>query len=210
MAGKFIVLEGPDGSGKSSMIEEIKGHLRVKGRDALFVRDPGGTAIGGRIREILLDREHENMTPMTELLLYVASRAQLVGEVIRPALAKGRLVFADRFHISTLVYQGVEGVLQHGEIGEQELREIVEKGHRGVEPDHILFLDVPAEVGLERVGREQDRMEQKGLLFFTEVRQRYLGFADALPTEKATIIDAARPILEVTREVLEVIDELLP
>ncbi len=203
MSAKFIVFEGTDGSGKSTMIEEVREHLRVKGIKARFVYDPGGTEIGQQLRKVLLDPKNEAMTPLTELLLYSASRAQLVGEVIRPALARGEIVISDRYIYSTLAYQGVAG-----EISEEVLRATVMTGCGGLEPDHIIYLDIPAEDGLRRAGRNPDRMEQKGVFYMEEVRQRYLGMFDTMPPSRATIIDATESILEVKKEVLEKIDLL--
>lgn len=207
--GKFLVLEGSDGSGKSSMLEEVRAHLGVKGIDAVFVRDPGATQIGGQIRKILLDPENGMMGAVTELLLYVASRAQMVDEIIRPALAAGKTVISDRFYLSTLVYQGVEAATRQKRLSEERLREIVMIGVEDMQPDHIFLFDVPAEVGLSRVGNEKDRIESKGLVFFEEIRQRYLGIADALGPDKVTVIDAAQSILEVKRDLLERLDAWL-
>lgn len=204
MAGSFIVFEGPDGSGKSSMVEEARRHLEVKGVAASFVQDPGGTKIGQQLRSVLLDAKNAEMCALTELLLYVASRAQLVEEVIRPALERGEVVVSDRFTMSTLVYQGVNGALP-----EKRLKEVVGLGVEAVRPDHVILLDVPAETGLARVGKSRDRMEQKGLLFFEEVRQRYLGQADAMPDDSITVIDASRTVLEVKKDVIEALDDIL-
>lgn len=204
MRGKFIIFEGTDGSGKSSVVEEVKKHLKVRSIPADFVCDPGGTAIGAQIRKILLARENAEMSALTELLLYCASRTQLVAEKIMPALAEGRHVISDRFIYSTLAYQGVSG-----KIDENTLRTLARVSTGGLEPAHAFLLDVPAEIGLKRAGKDLDRMESKGVCFLEEVRQRYLGMFDALPEGKATVIDATRPILEVTREVLEKIDGLL-
>ena len=204
MRGKFIIFEGTDGSGKSSVVEEVKKHLKVRFVPADFVCDPGGTAIGAQIRKILLARENAEMSALTELLLYCASRTQLVAEKIMPALAEGRHVISDRFIYSTLAYQGVSG-----KIDENTLRTLARVSTGGLEPAHAFLLDVPAEIGLKRAGKDLDRMESKGVCFLEEVRQRYLGMFDALPEGKATVIDATRPILEVTREVLEKIDGLL-
>lgn len=201
MPGKFIVFEGPDGCGKSTMVEAAERHLAVRKVPTTFVRDPGGTDIGTEVRKILLDPNNSEMAPMTELLLYVASRAQLVSEIIRPALDRGEVVVSDRFTISTMAYQGV-----HGVIPEEQLRSTVELGLDGLTPDHVIILDVPAEIGLARVGREQDRMEQKGLLFHEEVRQRYLGYADGAPDGLISVVDASQVLLEVKRRVLEIID----
>jgi dTMP kinase len=224
-SGIFVALEGPDGSGKSSMIAEIRRHLTARGKTATFAQDPGGTPIGQQIRKVLLAPENRAMCPLTELLLYVASRSQLVAEVIEPALARGELVIADRYYLSTLVYQGVAGA-----VPEPVLRQVVTLGINNIMPDHIILLDVPAEVGLSRLQRERDRVEEKGLIFFEEVRRRYLEFVDALPPEpppsrvvdlvshrahqtKAShpqchVVDASRSILEVTKSVLDLIDEI--
>lgn len=204
MKGKFILFEGPDGCGKSSMVEATRRHLEVKGMEAVFVQDPGGTPIGQQLRKVLLNKDNAEMCAMTELLLYVASRAQLVAETIKPALDEGKTVIADRFFLSTLVYQGVAGAMP-----EEQLKEIVKLGTESVKPDHVILLDVPADIGLARVGKERDRMELKGLRFFEEVRQRYLGYADAMPESRLTIVDAARPILEVKKDVLDLLDALL-
>lgn len=204
MSGFFLVFEGPDGSGKSTMVAEVQRHLTVKGIDAVFVRDPGGTEIGGRIREILLDPDLDNMDPLAELMLYAASRAQLVGEIIAPALDAGKIVISDRYTYSTLAYQGVNGT-----VAEAQLKEIVHLGIERATPHHLIFLDVPAHIGLERIQRAHDRMENKGLQYMEDVRQRYLGQIDAMPDNAVTVIDATDPILEVQKNVLEVVDALL-
>ncbi|MBN2710896.1 MAG: dTMP kinase [Planctomycetes bacterium] len=203
MPGKFIVFEGPDGCGKSTMVEAARRHFKVKGVAATFVQDPGGTDIGQQIRKILLDKHNDAMCPMTELMLYVASRAQLVAEIIRPALERGEVVVSDRFTASTLAYQGVAG-----SVPEDKLKEMVKFSADGLEPDHVILLDVPAEIGLERVGSSKDRMELKGLVFFEEVRQRYLGFADGMPEDKVSVLDASRSVLEVQREMLDILDDV--
>lgn len=199
--GKFIVFEGIDGSGKSTIIEEVRQHLRMKGVAAEFVYDPGGTEIGGKIRKILLDKKNMEMTPMTELLLYCASRSQLIDQVIRPALDAGKHVVSDRFIYSTLAYQGVSG-----QVKEDILRNAVNLACGGLFPDHIFYLDIPAEDGLRRAGGSPDRMESKGVCFMEEVRQRYLGMMDALDELRATVVDATNPLLEVKAEVLKLID----
>lgn len=204
MPGTFIVFEGPDGSGKSSMVAAARSHLAEIGVPATFVRDPGGTSIGGRIREVLLDAANSEMCAMTELLLYVASRAQLVEETIRPALERGEVVVSDRFTLSTLVYQGVAGALP-----KERLAEVVCLGVEEVQPDCVLLLDVPAEVGLERVGASRDRMEQKGLEFFRAVRQGYLDCAGTMGAERVRMIDASRPVEAVRADVLAALDAAL-
>lgn len=203
MRGRFLVFEGPDGSGKSTQVEEARRHLEARGIPCITVRDPGGTAIGDGIRAILLNPAHTAMAPATELLLYAASRAQLVHEQIRPALDAGTTVISDRFHYSTLAYQGV-----HGSIPEEMLRTVIHCGVDPLEPDYVFFLDLPAMAGLQRIAREKDRMEEKGPFFLEEVRQRYLGIFDGMAEERSGIVDANRPILEVTQDVLERLDDL--
>lgn len=201
MSKKFIVFEGTDGSGKSTMLEEVRKHLASRGAEAVFVRDPGGTEIGAQIRQILLAAKNSAMSTLTELLLYSASRAQLMTEVVLPALQAGKFVISDRFTYSTLAYQGVAGKIPEG-----VLKTIVNAGCAGLEPDHVILLDVPAEIGLARAGKGGDRVESKGVCYMEEVRQRYLGMVDALTEEQATVVDATRSILEVKKEVLDIID----
>jgi len=141
---------------------------------------------------------------MTELLLYVASRAQMVNEIIRPALEQGKIVVSDRYTISTLVYQGVAAVLP-----EEDLRRVVNLGVDNAQPDHVILLDLPAQIGLGRVGKDKDRMEDKGLDFHEEVRQRYLGYADGAPAGTIHVVDASQTLLTVKKDVLEVLDAIL-
>ena len=204
MRGKFIVFEGTDGAGKSVMLEATRKYLESRGRDALFVQDPGGTAIGSAIRNILLNPEFSQMTPLTELLLYSASRNQLVTEHILPALQQGRDVISDRFIYSTLAYQGASGQLP-----EDLLYTITEAGAAALNPDNILFLDLPAETGLSRISGKKDRVEEKGLAYMNEVRRCYLRALDHLPTGCVKIIDAVKPLPVVRNRVLEYIDEFI-
>ncbi len=204
MPGKFLVLEGPDGCGKSTLLEAVRRHLENQGVSATFVRDPGGTEIGQQLRQVLLNPENRDMGNMTELLLYVASRAQLVAEVIRPARARGEAIISDRYFISTLAYQGAEQWLAAG-----RLREIVALGVEDAVPDHVIILDVPVAVGLSRVGKDQDRIEAKGREFHEKVRRGYLDYAATAPPGTVTVVDATRPLAEVKTEVLEIVDAVL-
>ncbi len=204
MNGTFVVFEGPDGSGKSCMLDAVEEHLAARGVRTTRVRDPGGTAIGQQIREVLLRPENRSMCVMTELLLYVASRAQLVEERIRPALERGEIVLSDRFFLSTLVYQGVAGVLPAA-----RLEQVVSLGVEGCQPHHTLLLDVPAVVGLARAGQEPDRMEQKGLAFHEQVRERYLAHAREAESGVVHVVDASQPVDAVRREILEIVDAVV-
>ncbi len=204
MQGKFIVFEGTDGAGKSAMIDATRSYLASKKIKAVFVRDPGGTTIGTALREVLLNPEFTKMTPMTELLLYSSSRNQLVNEVIRPALESGQAVVSDRFIYSTLAYQGASGALNP-----DILTTITHAGADGMLPDHVIYLDLPAEIGLSRISGAKDRVEEKGIKYMQEVRIRYHEALSKLPAGRLSIINAEDDIDQVKCNVLECINELL-
>jgi dTMP kinase len=185
--GKFIVLEGCDATGKSSIIERLKQDLNPN--QTLFIKDPGFTEIGGKIREILLDINNENLSPVSELMLYLASRAQLVHEVIEPNILLGKTIISDRFTLSTLVYQ--HSVSRYG-----NLHEIVNFGLNNIQPDLNILLDVEPEIIMQRLSKRQlDRIESKGVNFYKEVRKRYIDYAKVIPNVK--IVNAEKDIDEV-------------
>ncbi len=200
MAGLFVTFEGGEGSGKTTQLTTLLLHLRATGRVVVETQDPGGTPIGKQIREMLLDRENGRMASVTELFLYEASRAQLVSEVIRPALAAERIVLCDRFTDSTLAYQGYGRGLNLDLIG--QLNGLATGGLR---PDLTFFLDLPPETGLARIrerhaGTRGDRIEAEVLTFHQAVRHGYLTIAAAEP-ERVTILDAGRGMTEIADEV---------
>jgi len=217
--GKFFVIDGPDGCGKSSQVELLVKFLRQKGKKVLVVRDPGSTVIGDKIRDILLDPIHKQMTPMTELFLYFASRAQMVDEIIKPALKQNKIVICDRFLSSTLVYQGYAGG-----VGEKMVDKIWQMTMKDFKPDITIILDVPPERGLGRIKKTRlfktnggfapisgtacglDRMEQKKLLFHKKVRA---GFIKLVKANRKTyrLIDGTKTIEEVHRQIEKIIDE---
>ena len=170
LAGKFIVIDGPDGAGKTTQVGMLAEFLRAEGLVVREVRDPGGTAVGAKIREILLDRANAEMAVECELMLYMASRAQLAEEVIRPALAAGQCVIGDRYISSTIAYQGAGGIDP----------EVVRRAGRiavgETWPDLTVVLDLPSEEGLARAKqtRRHDRMEAKGAEFHRKVRELFL------------------------------------
>lgn len=187
--GKFIVLEGPEGSGKSTQIARLANRLETEGHKVRQVREPGGTVIGEQIRRVLLDAKNLHMTVGTELLLYMACRAQLVSEVIRPALDAGQMVLADRFLTSTIVYQGLAGGMDADEV-----RRLYRATCGGVQPDLVVVLDVPADVGLARAqaaNRVFDRVEQKPIEFHRKVRDGYLAVARA-EAGRMVVVDASK------------------
>jgi dTMP kinase len=187
--GVFLALEGPDGSGKSTQAARLREWLVGRRRQVVPVREPGGTAVGERVRQILLDPAVGEIDVRTEMLLFMACRAQLVDEVIRPALRRGEVVVSDRFLLSTLVYQGCVGGLPAG-----PLREVADLATGGLLPDVTVVLDIPAEVGLARSG-EADRMEQKGPAYHRRVREGYLRLADQM--QNVVVVDASGEVDEV-------------
>jgi len=189
MNPKFIVFEGIDGCGKGTSIEFAKKMLDERNIPYGCVRDPGKTRIGEKIREILLDPEHEEMSRETELLLYVAARAQLLAECIEPLLDSGRFVLCDRFDLSTLTYQYIFGGWEDEVPIETTTRIFV--GQRK-SPDHYILLDVPAEIGKQRVGKNKDRQEKKSCEIFERVRQRYLMYAKKF--DNVTVVDSSGTI----------------
>jgi dTMP kinase len=178
-SGFFITLEGPEGSGKSTHASRLAEYLRSKGRDVLLTREPGGTAIGDQIRAILNDHANTAMHPRAEILLFCASRAQLVNRMIRPHLARGGTVVCDRFSDSTLAYQGYGHGLDLG-----ILRTISNFATEQLTPDLTLLLDLPVEIGLARRRRSEsdwNRLDALEVAFHRRVRQGYLELSRAEP-----------------------------
>ena len=190
MRGIFISVEGPDGAGKTTQIERLKEYLAQKGYEVLITREPGGTVISEAVRELLLDPKHKEMKPETELLLYAAARAQLVGEVIGPAIEAGKAVISDRFVDSSVVYQGIAR-----ELGVETVYEVNRPAIGEYMPDVTFLLDLPAEVGIARKKdqAELDRMEQESLDFHRKVAEGYRTLAKRDP-ERIKTIDATLPV----------------
>jgi len=201
----FVTLEGPDGGGKSTQARQLAEHLRAKGQDVLLTREPGGTAIGDQVRRTLMDFANTGMDPRTEILLFSASRAQLVHELIRPHLLAGGVVVCDRFFHSTLAYQGYGHRLDL-----HALRAITAFATGGLDPDLILLLDLPVEEGLarRRHGGEWNRLDAYDLAFHQRAREGYLAMAEADPSRWA-VIEAARPEAEVQAEIRRVAEQRL-
>jgi dTMP kinase len=170
--GLFLVLDGPDGGGKSTQAGRLADWLRSLGRDVVTCRDPGGTALGERLRAILLERAAVNISLRSEMLLYMASRAQLVEEVIAPALAAGGVVVSDRYLLANIVYQGSAGGLLEEEIA---LVGMVATG--GLLPDLTIVLDIAPDTASARVGPARDRIEDRPLFYRERVRAGYLAAA---------------------------------
>lgn len=208
---KFIALEGLDGSGKSTQIRLLREALAQRDLEVVWTREPGGTSIGEQIRIVLHDLANGHMLPITEALLYSAARAQLVTEVIRPALARGAIVITDRFAASTLAYQGYG----HG-LDRAVLSQITALVTGGLMPDLTIYLDLAPERGLERkladrrAGQgEWNRMDQQTLAFYQAVREGYLAMAREQP-ERWLVLDADGTIEAIHAQIMERIAALLP
>ena len=200
----FVTFEGSEGSGKSTQIGLLTSHLRALGFSVLTTREPGGTNIGEQVRVCLHDVANRDMTPEAEVLLYSASRAQLIEEVIRPALEEGSIVLSDRYADSTLAYQG------YGRGQDiSALSNITRFATGGLKPDLTLFLDINVSAGLERRtagGQEMNRMDLQTIAFYERVRQGYLEMVAEEP-ERWVIIDANRPVDEVQAEIRLVVEK---
>jgi dTMP kinase len=197
----FITFEGPDGSGKTSQVLPLAEFLRQAGYNVLATREPGGTAIGDRVRAVLLDLHNTEMHPRAEILLFQASRAQLVEQVIRPHLAKKGIVLCDRYADSTLAYQG------YGyQTDLEQLRAIVRFATGNLTPDLTLLFDLDVEVGLRRRvgGGEWNRLDAHERAFHERVRQGYHKLAEADP-QRWVMIDAAQPPDAVQARVREIV-----
>ena len=167
LEGRYIVIDGPDGTGKSTQLGLLRARLEQAGGTVDTVIDPGGTGVGQEIRKILLHAKDLHLAPMCETFLFMASRAQLVAEKVRPAQAEGKIVLGDRFISATLAYQGALGV---------DTNRILALGDQAVEgtwPDLTILLDLPIEEGMIRVGKQRDRMESRTLEYQNEVRRRF-------------------------------------
>lgn len=202
--GLFIVLEGPDGAGKSTVSEMIAQYLQKKGYKIEFSREPGGTPIGEKIREIILDNGNMEMAATTEALLYAASRAQHVAEKIRPIIMSGKIVICERFYHSSLVYQGIGRKL-----GVDKVRSINEFAIEGTYPDLVLFLDIDPAAALYRKTNLDggDRLEQEHVSFHMDVYNGYLEIIKISPEIK--VIDASKSKEEVFNNVIEQLEKIL-
>jgi dTMP kinase len=205
MNGRFIALEGPDGSGKTTQLNLLAERLRDTGRDVLLTREPGGTSVGESVRQILLSPTSGEMTPLTELLLFMSARAELTARVIRPALEAGKIVLSDRFLLSSVAYQGAGGAL-----GEETVQQVGRIATAGVLPHLSVVVDVPCEVSRERRdgrGRD-DRMEAKGAAYHARVRQAFLDAAQRDP-EHVCVIDGCRSVEAVAADVWSCVTDAL-
>ncbi len=211
MRGPFITIEGPEGSGKTTQARLLYDYLRPS-FDVLYTREPGGTAIGEHIRRLLLDEQFQEMAPQTEMLLFAASRAQFVAEVVEPELRAGRLVLSERYVDASLAYQGYGRGLDIDVV-----RRVNAVATQGVLPDLTLLLDIDPVVGVERAraagdkeGRpgRGDRLEQEELAFFFRVREGFLSIAKE-SGNRVRVLDGNRSQQAVHDEIVLVVEEFL-
>jgi dTMP kinase len=201
LSGSFIVLDGPDGCGKSTQTLMVYDWLKDQGVDVATFRDPGGTAVGEKIREVLLNPEHAEMSVRTELLLYMASRAQLLEEGVKPAIGADKCVVLDRWVTSTCAYQGFAGGF-----GVENVIKIAEASLGRVWPDLTIVLDVDVETAAERMNRRLDRMEQKGAEYHKKVREGFLQLSKF--NDNVAIVDATKDIEQVHQAVVEAVRQI--
>jgi dTMP kinase len=208
LQGKFITFEGIDGSGKSTQLRMLEGDLRLRGVDVLATREPGGTPLGRHLREAFLETE-EVVSPLAELLLFAADRAQHVELMIRPALAEGRIVISDRFADATFAYQGAGRGFP-----EKTVREVIKLATTGLKPDLTIFFDLSIENAIRRMsarldaGQRQNRMDVETAEFYDRVRKAYLKLIENEP-KRFRVVDANGSVEEIHANVLKIITDFL-
>ena len=201
----FITLEGPEGSGKSTQIRRLAKRLEAMGYPVITTREPGGTPIGDQIRHVLVRLENKELHPRTEILLFLAARAQLVEQLIKPALQDGKIILCDRYGDSTLAYQGYG----HG-LDLDKLRQMLDFATDHLKPDLTILLDLDVKIGLMRKKAEDEwnRLDAYEVLFHERVRQGYLQLAAEEP-ERWRIVDASQGIDTVQEDLFQIILDAL-
>ncbi|MEH7887045.1 dTMP kinase [Bacillus sp. JJ1609] len=205
--GIFITIEGPDGSGKTTIINMLAENLQKEGFEVVATREPGGIEIAEQIRQVILDRDNTAMDPRTEALLYAAARRQHLAEKVKPALEKGKIILCDRFVDSSLAYQGYARGL-----GIDEVYSINEFAIEDMMPQLTLYFDLAPELGLERInknkGREVNRLDLENLEFHQKVREGYMILADRF-ADRIVKIDASRELDSVYKDAEAKIKDVL-
>lgn len=208
MTGKFITFEGIDGSGKSTQLRILSGELRSRGLDVITTCEPGGTPLGRHLREAFLETE-ETVSPLAELLLFAADRAQHVEFLVKPAIASGRVVISDRYADATTAYQGAGRGFEMAMV-----QEIIRLATGGLKPDLTLFFDIPVELALERTRKrdhaeaKSNRMDAETADFYSRVRDAYLEIAVAEP-KRFKVVDASGSIDEIQSAAKSLVDKIL-
>ncbi|MCA9127944.1 MAG: dTMP kinase [Planctomycetales bacterium] len=202
MDGIFLSLDGVDGAGKSTQVELLCNWLEKSGRATLSIRDPGGTPLGESLREILLHRHEIPLSMTSEMMLYMASRAELVQSVVRPALAEGKCVIADRYLMANIVYQGYAGGLNV-----EDIRRVGVVATGGLQPQLTMVLDLPVELALQRLPESKDRLESRGAAYMQRVREGFL--TESKLSTTTVMIDATLPTDQVHQQILSFVQPLL-
>lgn len=205
MRGVFITFEGPDGSGKTTQIKLLEKYFKEKGYDILITREPGGTNISEQIRNVILDKNNMEMDRITEALLYAASRAQHVAQIIKPALFEGKAIICDRFVDSSIVYQGIGRNL-----GIDFIKKINDMATAGTEPDITFLMKISPELGLSRKfsSDECNRLDMEKLEFHNKVYEGYLKLESLYP-ERIIGVDAAKSIEEIYEDIIKIVSNKL-
>ena len=202
--GRFITLDGVDGGGKSTQVQLLVDWLAGRGHSVRTYRDPGSTKLGEALREVLLHRQEIPLAATSEMLLYMASRAQLVDEVLRPALAECDYVIMDRYLLANVVYQGVAGGLPP-----ESIWQVGRVATGGLSPDLTIVLDLPIEIAAQRITRTRDRLESRGDAYFQKVRQGFLE-QHTQAGGKSVVIDATQSIEAIHKQVVEAMATIVP
>jgi dTMP kinase len=203
-AGVFLVVDGPDGGGKSTQARRLAERVAAQGRAVVSVREPGGTAVGERVRAILLDPDAGDLDAVTEVFLFQAARRRLVEERIRPALARGAVVVCDRWHWSTAAYQGAGGGAPAALV---ESTSAAATG--GLAPRRSVLLDVPPDVAARRIARPLDRVERRGPEYAARVREAFLAIFRAGDPDRFRVVRADRAEDDVAKDVWEAVRDVL-
>ena len=201
--GRFVVFEGPDGGGKTTQVARLVAWLAGSGREVVACRDPGGTALGDRLRTLVKDQADVTIGMRAEMLLFMASRAQMVEDVIRPALTRGTVVVGDRYLLSNVVYQGYAGGLDVG-----ELWAVGRAATGGLMPDLTVVLDVPPGVARGRIGPGRDRIEGRGEAYQAKVRRGYLDAVADYPAP-VVVVDGSAGVEAVSERVRNEVERAL-
>ena len=209
MKGYFVSFEGPDGAGKSTVLKEVLAEIAPQLKTQYLVtREPGGSKIAEKIRDIILDPANDKMDPKTEALLYAAARSQHVEEIIKPAINEGKVVFSDRFVDSSLAYQG-----QGRDLGIAKVKQINDFATDKLDPDLTFFLDIAPEIGLSRIKQlrpaQEDRLEQEDIAFHQKVYEGFLKVIKMYP-DRFVVINATQPIDQVVKQVVTELKQRLP